>query len=290
MAGAYIFVDAVGWGMPSWDDTAPAVRRLLRQRADVLATLVDAPHDKTDLTEELDVSRSTVDRTVRRLELHDLVRRADAGIEATHAGRLAYDSFRRFGEETAEVERVADLLGGLPPSADVDHDLLAGATACRSEPPATGRPANEVTELLGEATGLWACASSIANSAASERLYRMITERGGRATVVYTTALADHLREQYSEKRREMAETGRYRAYEIDDLLYDLFVVESTEGTQAVVVVYDEGGSIAGAIHNDRDAAVEWGRAAFERRRAEATDFTDDFRDDPDGGATSSGA
>ncbi|WP_380674417.1 helix-turn-helix transcriptional regulator [Salinigranum sp. GCM10025319] len=276
--------------MSPWDDTTPDVRRLLRQRADVLAALIDAARDKADLTAELDVSRSTVDRTVRRLALHGLVLRTDAGLEATRAGRLAYDSYRRFREETADVERVADLLDELSPSADVSHDLLAGATVCRSEPPATGRPANEVTALLGEAIELWACASSIADSAASERLYRMVTERDGRATVVYTSPLADHLRKQYSEKRREMVETGRYRAYEIDDLSYDLFVVESAEGTQVAVVVYDEGGSIAGTIHNDRDAAVEWGRAVFERRRVEATEFSDDFRDDSEDGPTSTGA
>ncbi|WP_318567334.1 helix-turn-helix transcriptional regulator [Salinigranum marinum] len=259
------------------DDAAAELRRLADQRTNMLAMLVEGGSDKSGLTAELGVSRSTVDRAVRRLEGAGLVRRDRGGVTATRAGRLAHESYRRYCERTADVARFGDLLRELPATADVGPELLDGATAHRSEPPAMGRPANEVIERFERATKMWICASAINDAEASARLHEMVTERGGYADVVYTSNLASHLREWYLDKRHEMAVTGRYRAYEIDDLSYDLFVIESLDGTGVAVVVYGDGGRLDGVIVNDTDAAVAWGKEAFERRRSAATEFTDDF-------------
>ena len=260
------------------DGDAGDVRHLLSQRADALAALIDGGYDKAGLTEELDVSRSTIDRTVRRLEANGLARRTDGRIEATLAGRLAYDSYRRYCKETADVCLFGDLLRDLPPDADVGHDLLDGATAFRSEPPATGRPSNEVTALFEEGTRLRACASVVNDAAAVDELRRMVTERGGSGAVVYTATLAEHVRDEYFRHHHEMIATGRYRAYETDEIPYELFVVDTDDRTCVVVTVYDDSGMLQGTIINDTDAAVEWGEGMFERCRDAATEFTDDFR------------
>jgi predicted transcriptional regulator len=270
-------------------DAAAELRRLADQRADVMAVLVEADSDKSELTAELDVSRSTVDRAVRRLEDAGFVRWNGGRIEVTRTGRLAYDSYRRYCERTADIAHFSDLLRELPATADIGRELLDGATAHRSEPPATGRPANEVIERFERATKMWICASAISDAEASARLHEMVTERGGYADVVYTSHLASHLREWYFDRRREMAVTGRYRAYEIDDLSYDLFVIESADWAGVAVVVHGDDGRLDGVIINDTDAAIAWGKAAFARRRAAATEFTDDFLADGDAGAGSHG-
>ena len=218
------------WGV----DDAADVRSLLSKRADALALLVEGKYDKGELTDELDVSRSTIDRTVRQLETNGLVRRTGGGTEATLAGRLAYETYRRYCEETDDVARFSDLLRELPSSADVGHALLDGATAYRSEPPATGRPANEVTALIADGSRMRACANVINDSAAAEQFHQMVTERGGSGAVVYTTSLAEHMRDQYFQVQHEMAATGRYRAYEIAQLPYELFLIDTDEGTHVV--------------------------------------------------------
>jgi predicted transcriptional regulator len=85
------------------DGNSADVRQLLSQRADALSRLLDADRTKNELTEELDVSRSTVDRAVRELESNGLVRREGGTVTATLSGRLAYDSYRRFCAETEHV-------------------------------------------------------------------------------------------------------------------------------------------------------------------------------------------
>ncbi|WP_152043306.1 MarR family transcriptional regulator [Salinigranum salinum] len=144
--------------MPREDDTPPDVSRVSGRRADVLSLLAERSGEcvtgERALAAELGVSRSAADRTVRRLEASGLVRRAGGRIELTLAGRLAFAAYRRFGAETTAVRTFGDLLFELPPDADIDHDLLDGATAYRSEPSATGRPADAVTDLIGRARSL----------------------------------------------------------------------------------------------------------------------------------------
>lgn len=260
------------------DRTSGDVRQLLSQRADVLSILLEGERTKSELTEGLDVSRSTVDRAIRKLESNGLVQREGGAVMATLAGRLAYDSYRRYCDETEHLVEFGDLLAELPPTATVDHAFLDGATAYRSEPPATGRPANEITALITQGHRMRSCASAINDSAAAEQFHRMITEREGRGEVVYASSLADHVREKYFQTHHEMAATGRFRAFEIDSLPYELFLIDTDDGVTAAVLIYNESGTIRGAIFNDTDAAVEWAEETFESFVEAATEFTDDFR------------
>jgi predicted transcriptional regulator len=259
-------------------DRNPAdVRELLSRRSDALALLVEAAYEKAELTDELGVSRSTVDRAVRSLEANGLVRRRNGAVTATLAGRLAHDAYRRYCAETDHVARAGDLLSVLPPSVNVGHALLEDAEIYRSEPPATGRPSNAVTALIAEGTRLRACAQVINDSSAADQFHRMVTERGGEGAVIYTSSLVDLIATEYFGMHNEMAETGRFEAHEIDDLPYELFLVDDADETTVVVAVYDDAGSLRGAIFNDTEAAVSWGEETFERYRAAATEITDEF-------------
>lgn len=260
------------------DGTPADVRQLLSQRADILSILLEGSRTKSELTDGLDVSRSTVDRAIRRLESNGFVRREGGQVMVTLAGRLAYDSYRRYCDEMEHLIQFGDLLAELPPTAAVSHEFLDGATAYRSEPPATGRPANEITALITQGHRMRACAEVINDAAAAEQFHRMVTERGGQGEVVYASSLADHIREEYFQIHHEMAATGRFRAFEVDSLPYELFLIDTDDGVTAAVVIYNESGTIRGAILNDTDAAVDWAEETFESFVEAATEFTDDFR------------
>lgn len=260
------------------ESDADDVRQVIRQRADVLSTLLDRGYTKRELTTRLDVSRSTVDRAVRQLEANHLVTRTDGAVCLTRAGRLSYDAFAAYCDQITRVAAHGDILAELPPSAGVGQALLDGATVYRSDPPATGRPTNEVTALIARGTAMRACVTVINDAATADECYRMVTERGGEGCVVYTSALADHIRDDYFAHHHEMVETGGFSAYETESLPFDLFVVDTDDGVEVAVLVYGDTGMVRGAIHNDTDAAVAWGERTFERLRASATEFTDEFR------------
>lgn len=252
--------------------------RLLTRRADVIDALSGGAADKRTLIDRLDSSRTTVDRAVRELESHRYARRSDGAIHLTLGGRLAVESFRRFREETETVYRFADLLAELPASVDVPYAFLDGADAYDSSPPETGRPSNEIVDLFRDGRRIRGCAKVINDPAGAEAFFRTVTERGGSGAFIYATDLADYFREQYFEMTCELASTGRYRAYETETLPYELFLVEGDGRTRIAVLVYDDAGTLLGAIINDTDAAIEWAERRFERCREEAREFTDEFR------------
>lgn len=262
--------------MPEEDDPDD-IRRLLSQRADVLAVLVERPHGKKELTAELDVSRSTVDRTVRRLESNGLVRRTGGQVEATLAGRLAYESHSRYCDQVGDVARFSDLLAELPPSADVGHEFLREATAYRSEPPATGRPSNEVLTLWRQGARIRSCAKVINDRTATEVIHRQITERDTDGEFVFTSDLAAHVRQQYFDICHDMVSTGRLRLYEVESIPFELFLVDGEGWARAVVLIYSESEALRGAIVNDTDDAIAYAEETFERYREAATEFTDEF-------------
>jgi predicted transcriptional regulator len=239
--------------------------------------LLEDDRTKRELTEGLDVSRSTVDRAIRTLESSGLAQREGGVVTATLAGRLAYDAYEQYCDATEHVTQYGDLLRELPATAAIGHEMLDGATAYRSNPPATGRPANEITALITRATRLRACATVINDAAAAEQFARMVTERDGEGTAVYASSLADHLRDEYFQLHHEMASTGRFRAFETEQLPYELFLIDTDEGVTAAVLIYSEEGTIRGALVNSSEAAVEWAAERFESFVAGATEFTDDF-------------
>ena len=70
----------------------------LTRRRTILAALDDRPRHKRDLTEELHVARSTIDRALRKLETEGLVERGDDGFSLTTHGEIAFDVYGDFTE------------------------------------------------------------------------------------------------------------------------------------------------------------------------------------------------
>ncbi|ELY76790.1 transcriptional regulator [Natrinema pallidum DSM 3751] len=81
-------------------------------------------HEKRELYETLDASRSTVDRAVRELESDDLLHRRNGECEFTRYGELAYQDFLKISETYKTLEPVADLLKILPRDADIDLNVV----------------------------------------------------------------------------------------------------------------------------------------------------------------------
>ena len=73
---------------------------VLLQRVEVLERLVEGPSYRRDLSDELGVSRSTIDRAVRELEELQFVENCRDGVRATAAGRNAIDHLANFQDRT----------------------------------------------------------------------------------------------------------------------------------------------------------------------------------------------
>ena len=97
---------------------------VLLKRHDILERLCRSPAHVRDLVEEMDHSRSTINRALTELEELGFVERGDRGIEATTAGRLAADRLRTFFDELDDIFAAERVLDPLPSETLVSTEFV----------------------------------------------------------------------------------------------------------------------------------------------------------------------
>lgn len=242
---------------------------LVARRSDFLQSLSTSPRDKRDLVDELDYSRSTVDRAVRDLEMHGLVERTDGGYVTTVSGRVSVEQYRRFVETTLDALGVQDLIDQLPPGAGLDGRVLRNAAVDRADDTAPYTPIDQLIDAAERADRL----RVLAVSSPEPRFFELVAERSraDELTVdaVVSDALWETLRTQHTDVLTTVADVGM--AFSVGDVpAFDVLLFEEGEATTVAVVVSSDAGSVLGVVTNDTVEAVEWAETEFERRRDEA--------------------
>lgn len=100
---------------------------LVLRRRNVMQQL-RTPAEKRELVATLDVSRSTIDRAIRDLELAGLIVWNEDGYRLTAVGRVLLDDASSLLEAASGADVVAEVLSTLPTDAPLDTALLCGAS------------------------------------------------------------------------------------------------------------------------------------------------------------------
>lgn len=248
-----------------WDGEVVAV---VNRRADLMAAL-RSPRDKRDLLEELDVSRSTLDRSIRELETLGLVTRSD-GYRLTATGRLAFELFDGFLGDLQDVVGAEELLRTLPPDAPLSPALLRGATVTVAEPPSPVRAIDPVDEVVAEADRLKGLSVAATRPESVIEDFESRVEAGATFEWVLTDEMAAYIREEHAGAVGRLRETGRFELYRIDDVPYGLVLVTADDRRHTCVIVYDDDHTLRGAIVNDGLEAYSWAEHVYETYRADA--------------------
>ncbi|WP_257297760.1 tetratricopeptide repeat protein [Haloarchaeobius sp. FL176] len=257
------------------DDVASAVE-LLDRRRQVLGHLGGDGHHVRDLCDELDVSRSTVNRAIRELEDAGWVERADDGYVRTTTGSLALQEYRDQVTALDAVQRHADALAPLPGDTPLDPGVLADATV---ETVAEADPFELVGRLrsaLEDATAVRGAWPSVTDDRTVSTL-RSLVEDGA------TVALA--VDDEVYETMRSVApttfgpdDTAVCRVETSDDVPTRLgvFRVEAADDSRVFVTIYEEGGAMhAVADVAATEAATSWATTVFEAAETPAFDRGD---------------
>ncbi len=247
--------------------------RLLLRRATLMACLTAGPMAKRDLVEQLDVSRSTVDRAVRELEEFRLIERTPDGVVLTLPGRLALDKYRECLDVTAGLVAAAPILDALPSGISFDPAMLDGARVVGTEQHAPQRPVEEFTSLVLDADAVHCVLAAFVPEHVTACCERAADHDLDAAVVFAEPVLSSLTQDVEAALRRATA--GSLSAYRLDATApYSLVVAEDGDATRAGVLVADESG-VRGFVSNDAPGAVTWADREFEqwRSRAELASF-----------------
>lgn len=231
------------------------------QRSELL-DLLDPPLDKRDLVDELGRSRSTIDRTMRELELLGVVEYVSAGFVPTEIGYTLRREYESFVDRLDGVLAAADLLSVLDPDVELDAVLLAGAEIVTQKSVAPHVPGTQLAELIREADRLTCVAHAHSHPQAMETVYSLATD-GVEMTFVFPEPLLEHVRSLHPDRFQRMFGLPNYETHVVDETPYGLFVVETPNETRACLLVYNEDNEMKGMISNSSSEAVEWGQRLY---------------------------
>jgi predicted transcriptional regulator len=249
--------------------TDPAVVATVDRRLDTLRALDEAPASKAELVGRIDVSRSTVDRSIRELATHGFVVATDDGYRITVTGRLALAAHDERTRRTGAAAAVAPLFDGVDLSFDVDPAVLDEARVVEAQPHAPNRPVECVAALVADAAHVSVYAGRFLSRHASRYYDRVLDGMTG--TFVATDRVIDRQRSARPGDMREAMDLGRVAVRRLDrDDPVSLVLAETPDGPEMGLVVY-RGETPRGFVGSDAPAATRWARALHERLWTAAT-------------------
>lgn len=256
---------------------------LLDRRADVLDRLADGSTEKRELVDDLQVSRSTVDRAVRELEANSLVERVDGGVRITLLGRLALAAHLRYRREVATLDRYGDVLEHLESSAPLPPWVLVGADLHRPEPPRVTYPKEKSRSELENVSRVRGLTKAITDPLKLDLLRDRLLDGDVDGQFVVTTDVLEHLRETRGEELVRATRTGNLALYERESLPFGLVVADPETPDATVLISIYQNGQLAGMLRNRRTAVVDWALALFGtiREDAERLEISDEASSTP---------
>lgn len=232
------------------------VIEIIARRSDLLFALSDGPRAKRELAPELSISRSTIDRAVRRLESAGLVTRTGGRVTLTLAGDVALSEYETFKEGLEGLESALGIIAPVSPDAGMDLDVFRGAEIVRPERHAPHKPVEALKAFLTGANSIRGVASAVLPDYVD--LYsHLIIEEGAEVELVVSRQVLETLVAEYWEPLEASLATGRLSLYEVETSPPFSTIIASDGVPKMGIVVYGESGT-AGLIRNASDDALRW--------------------------------
>jgi tetratricopeptide (TPR) repeat protein/DNA-binding transcriptional ArsR family regulator/energy-coupling factor transporter ATP-binding protein EcfA2 len=246
--------------MPGLDDAGIAA---VSRRVDFLEQLRDGPMAVRDVVDEMDHSRSTVNRALSELESHGLVEQQDGGYVTTLTGALAAREHRLY------LERMRDLLGAdavlapLAATSSIDRQAVVGARTDIVEGPNPVGSLEPVYEAVSTGERLRILLPSLPSREFLERLETALVDRQVEAQILLGTALLESLDGRAARSVHDLMQFDQCQIRIGTVPSYSVVLSESGDSTRLVVMTFQRG-SVHGVLSNDREDAVTWGTEAFQ--------------------------
>lgn len=248
------------------------------QRAAILRALCEGPYRPTDLTDEVDATRTTVQRVLGGFCDRGWAVKRDGRYRATVTGRRVEE---RYAALRDEVERARELAPLAPHLHRIPDDLPTDALAAADVTVGTDRdplaPVDRLLAWFGECQAdhvrsLSPVVARTYNEAAADLL-----ERGARVDLVIDEATFERSLAEFREATERGVEHERANVYVTETpVRFGVVVGEET----AVLGVYDGDANLKGVIESSDEAFTAWAVETYDRFRAEGVPLADAMADD----------
>lgn len=248
---------------------AKEVCTVVLQRWEVLDRLRKATADKRTLVEDVDCSRSTVNRAIRELESVDMVEHIDGEYEVTPLGETVASRFEEVMETIELRTQFKPFLHWVPEDEfDLELQHLRDAELLLPKPGDPYAMINQHVDIVSRTTD-HNCVLPLIGLHALTAGHEQVVENGAHVELVVAPKAADALQfdSDYAELTEEMAATGRFRLYRYDGTIpYFVGLFDNT-----VQIGVDDDGEPRALVETDNPEVQEWAATTIQdyKRQAE---------------------
>jgi len=251
--------------------TGEAMRNTLRKRNQVLKALDDNSQSKFELTDNLNVSRSTIERAIRTLQELGCIRKQNKKYHTTTSGKLALDTYQDYVEMTEELTELHEIINSLPDSISIDREFIRGASKNIANPQVPETALRESNELLHSATKLTGLAP-LSLPSYPDLLQSKIQENGLDVELIIEQDILESLHQVRGESFADFVEHENTNLFTTSDSLpCAIWIMETPEGDYAGITVYNQG-SVQAVLINDSNDAIEWARSVYDVYQKNSTE------------------
>lgn len=230
----------------------------LAHRGGILQCIRDGIFDSQEIADQVDKSRSTVDRDLRLLEDNDYIQEYPGKYDLTRLGEYALDLY-----ELAEpLGRAEQFIPHLPSRTPVI--LLRGATIRQSGGTVPQRPIEHVGDLIRAANQVKIIAPAVIPSLVDVLSERLESD-SLTIEIIVSGDVLDELWSTYSEELHFCLESEICVLRQTDEELSFGLVIADDE--TVCLGVYDDSMRLLGTITNSSEDAVEWALETFHECR-----------------------
>ncbi|ELZ98716.1 hypothetical protein C440_00130 [Haloferax mucosum ATCC BAA-1512] len=248
---------------------ADEVLEVLAARVDVLAALARQPRKTSELTADLPVSRSTIDRGLRKLERVGFVETVDGAHHLTLAGWLALDAYDQFDDQLDDIDAAATALEPLESDVSIDPVFLHGSDVVVANGGDENAVISHLTSVIDEAEAVRGC-SRDASEKRLDTYHRRIVEDQIPVELVVTDEVVQRLITSYRAELADACAAESFSLHSVESLPYDLIVAERPGRSVALLVTHDSGTPF-GLIYTERPEGVSWARQQIADWRASSS-------------------
>ena len=232
------------------------------QRLPIIECVQDEPKDKRTLVEELDCSRSTVNRAVRELEALNVLTYSDGKYHITSIGELVVIGYTDLIETLEARIQLDPLLQWIPEDEfDLELSLLTDADIITAESGDPYAMINRHVEGLKSMEECWFLIPYTGMHAA-ETTYERIVNHGAQAGLIVQPSVAEVFQSnpQYTRVIQEMLATDGLRIFKYnEELPFAVGVLDDT-----VQILGDDDGEPRTLVETDNPAVRAWAKTMIE--------------------------
>lgn len=258
-------------------DQANGLIQILFKRKAVVDCLHEGITAKREMVQALDISRPTVDRSIRDLEDQGVIERRDGEYKFTLYGLFVVNKFRNILATYETFIKVRPLLLSLPSETDLTMNVLERAEVTVPEEYAPLEPLRYCEQEIQEASEIKVILPTLL-----PRQLEFFAEQAANSTlecdIIVREEAVDVLLTSYAEYLEALLNAeGRCRVWSTTSPTeYGVLLID---GDVVHIIGYSKDGGLTAVISNDSNVAVEWAENVFLQCRQESHEVS--FRGDP---------